>query len=164
MSPNLAFGLILTVVCVYFLWASLKWPSGAALLPRTAGVFGLVMLIGYGVTSLLNAKSGAPAARILDVGRLESSDGDQGAVRVRLIRAIGTILALVLGLWFVGFHIAIPVYVASYLLIFGKVAWWRALLAAAIFELILVGLYDNVIHVSWNETLLDQLLGRGAGF
>jgi hypothetical protein len=163
-SPNLIFGLILAAICIYFLWASLKWPSGAALLPRTASVFGLVMLVGYGVSSVRDAKSGKVQGRILDVGRLETAEGDHQAVRGRLIIAIGSILALVLGLWVLGFHIAIPVYLLAYLIFIGKVPWWRAVLAAVIFELILVGLYDNVIHVSWNETLLDRLLGRGAGF
>src|SRR5262245_34927777 len=87
LGPNGLFALLLAIICGYFVWAAMSWPSGAALMPRTAGVFGLVMLAGYAVSSLRG--QGANKGQILDVGRLEHGDTDSAAVRRRTIRAIG---------------------------------------------------------------------------
>jgi hypothetical protein len=158
-GPNGLFALLLAIVCGYFVWAALSWPSGAALLPRTAGTFGLLMLAGYAVSSLRGQS--ANSGQILDVGRLDHGDTDAVAVRARTLRAIGSLLVLVALIWLVGFHIAIPTFVAFYLWYWGKVSWWRSVLAGAIFLGIIVGLYDNVMHVSWHTSVLDSLLGRG---
>jgi hypothetical protein len=137
----------------------MSWPSGAALLPRTAGIFGLLMLAGYAVSSLRG--KGANTGQILDVGRLQHGDTDEAAVRSRTVRAIGSLLVLVLLIWLVGFHIALPTFVAFYLWHWGQVTWWRAVLAGAIFLGIIVGLYDNIMHVTWHTSVLDSLMGRG---
>ncbi len=159
LGPNGLFALLLTIICGYFVWASMTWPSGAALMPRTAGTFGLLMLAGYAFSSIRG--QGANTGQILDVGRLEHGDTDTAAVRARTIRAIGSLLALVLLIWLLGFHIAIPTFVGFYLWYWGKVVWWRAALAGAIFLGIIVGLYDNVMHVTWHTSVLDTLLNRG---
>ncbi|MFN0071491.1 MAG: tripartite tricarboxylate transporter TctB family protein [Chloroflexota bacterium] len=161
LGPNGWFALLLAVVCSYFVWAAMSWPSGAALLPRTAGIFGLLMLAGYAISSFQGR--GANTGQILDVGRLEHGDTDTVAVRGRTLRAIGSLLVLVLSIWAVGFHVAIPTFVSFYLWYWGKVDWWRAVIAGVIFLGIIVGLYDNVLHVTWHTSLLDMLLGRGGG-
>ena len=158
-GPNGLFALLLAVVCGYFVWAAMSWPSGAALMPRTAGSFGLLMLLGYAISSLRGQS--ANRGQILDVGRLQHGDTDTVAVRSRTYRAIGSLLALVLLIWLVGFHVAIPTFVGFYLWYWGRVSWWRAVLAGAIFLGIIVGLYDNIMHVTWHTSLLDSLLGRG---
>lgn len=158
-GPNGLFALLLAFVCGYFVWTAMSWPSGAALLPRTAGAFGLLMLAGYAISSLRGRAGNT--GQILDVGRLEHEDTDRAAIRARTIRAIGSLVALVALIWLVGFHVAIPVFVAFYLWHWGRVDWWRAVLAGAMFLGIIVGLYDNIMHVSWHTTVLDMLLGRG---
>ena len=77
--------------------------------------------------------------------------------------AIGSLVGIVVLIWLLGFHIAIPTFVGFYLWYWGKVDWWRAVLAGAIFLGIIVGLYDNVMHVSWHTSVLDMLLGRSGG-
>ena len=159
LGPNGAFALLLAIICGYFVWASLSWPPGAALLPRSAGSFGLLMLLGYAISSIRG--EGANKGQILDVGRLDHGDTDEAAVRARTFRAIGSLLALVVLIWLLGFHIAIPTFVGFYLWYWGKVGWWRSVLAGAIFLGIIIGLYDDVMHVSWHTSVLDSLLGRG---
>jgi hypothetical protein len=160
LGPNGLFALILAIICGYFVWASLNWPSGAALMPRTAGTFGLLMVVGYAFNSIRG--KGANSGQILDVGRMEHGDTDAPAVRARTIRAIGSLFAIVVLIWLFGFHIAIPTFVGFYLWYWGKVGWWRAVLAGAIFLGIIVGLYDNVMHVTWHTSVLDSLLNRGS--
>jgi tripartite tricarboxylate transporter TctB family protein len=161
LGPNGWFALLLAIICAYFVWAAMNWPSGAALMPRTAGVFGLLMLAGYAFNSLRG--QGANTGQILDVGRLAHEDTDATAIRGRTYRAVGSLVGLVALIWLLGFHIAIPTFVGFYLWYWGKVDWWRAVLAGAIFLGIIVGLYDNVMHVSWHTSVLDTLLGRGGG-
>jgi hypothetical protein len=161
LGPDGWFALLLAIICGYFVWAAMNWPSGAALMPRTAGVFGLVMLAGYAFNSIRGR--GANTGQILDVGRLQHGDTDEVAVRRRTIRAIGSLVGIVVLIWLLGFHIAIPTFVGFYLWYWGKVDWWRSVLAGAIFLGIIVGLYDNVMHVSWHTSVLDMLLRRSGG-
>ncbi len=72
---------------------------------------------------------------------------------------LGSILLLFVGIWVVGFHIALPTYVFGYLLFFGRVRWWWAVTAAVVFELLILGVYDRALHTTWNTPILHQLLG-----
>ena len=65
--------------------------------------------------------------------------------------------ALLAGVWLVGFHITIPLYLLVYCTVFGAMQWRNAFLIAAGFEVFIVGVYDMLVHVIWNEPLLLKL-------
>jgi hypothetical protein len=71
----------------------------------------------------------------------------------------------VAGVWLVGFHITIPLFLFLYCASFGGMKWPNALIVAAGFESFIVGVYDRLVHVVWNEPVLLKMLGiGGAGF
>jgi hypothetical protein len=161
LTPTGGFGLLLAGLMVWVLFESQKWPANAQLLPRVVSVFGLVMLASYAIQEMLLARTQVARRRqIMDVGRLDVSGFSRRQVVGRLVLVIGSTVALVLAIWAVGFHAAIPVYVFLALWQVGRTRWWQALVAAAAFEVLLIGVYDRVMHVTWHETLLDRLLNR----
>ena len=157
LTPNGGFMLVIAAMAVFFLVRSFEWPAGTALMPRLVSGAALLVVVLYGVDALRKGP-GAAQGRIMDVGRLETGDLTRRQVRLRMAEIAATLVALVGAVWAVGFHLAIPIYVFLSLWRLGHTRWWTALLTAAAFEALLVGLYDNVIHITWHTTLLDQLL------
>lgn len=150
------FLLLVLVAFVYLLVVSRGWPLSAALLPTLAAGTGLPLLLVH-IYRRFRTVSG-PTRQILDIGFTEEGLTSQ-QVRARTVQMLGSMVALFLGIWLVGFHIALPLYVFLYMVKWGESSIWAAGLTAAIFLGILVGLYDNVIHTSWNEPVLQSLLG-----
>lgn len=143
----------------YLLLESWEWPLGAAFLPRLVTGLGLVLLVFYIVSRVRQTdERGKRTSRILDIGFTDAGL-DRQVILARMARFFGSTAALFLGVWLVGFHIALPVYVFLYLFIYGRVRWWWAFAAALSFEAALVGLYDQVLHTSWNEPVLLKALG-----
>lgn len=140
---------------LYLLLESRGWPLGAALMPRVVATTGLLFLI-LRLGMLLRNRT-EPQGRIMDTGFTESDDGD--AALIRFLTVFGSLVALIVGIWLFGWHIALPVYIFLYLLIFGRVRWWWAAISAGLFLALLIGVYDAVFHTPWNEPALFRLFG-----
>ncbi|HWP59973.1 MAG TPA: tripartite tricarboxylate transporter permease [Candidatus Acidoferrales bacterium] len=149
----------------YFVVASQQWPASAALLPRMVGGIGLLLLMIFVVQRLWPPAAGAAAAtRILDIG-FRDSELDPKEVSKRIFRVVGSMGGLVAGVWLVGFHITIPLFLFSYCTAFGGMKRLNALIVAAVFEVFMIGVYDRLVHVVWNEPVLLRMLGiAGAAF
>jgi hypothetical protein len=145
----------------YLLIASRQWQAGAALVPTIIGALGLPLLAIHIAQRVLSSRRTAgPRAQILDIA-FTDSDLDPKVARRRLLRFVAWSAGLVLGVWLVGFHVIVPVYLFGYLIRYGQVRWWVALVTAIAFEAVLIGLYDEVLHSAWNDPLIQRWLGIG---
>ncbi|MEX2599330.1 MAG: hypothetical protein WD533_06710 [Dehalococcoidia bacterium] len=154
---------------LYMFILSLDWTLGAALTPRIAIVMGtpfLILRIIYVVrTGLWMRKEGEGATKtqIMDVG---FRVGDDPAAELRrFIRICVAIAILYLGIWFVGFHIMIPLWLFGYMYIYGsrdpfKRIFWAVFMAAGFYGLI-AGAYDYFMRTPWHDPLLFQLFSGG---
>lgn len=143
---------------ILLLVESLSWPLGAALLPRIVGIIGLPLLTIHIYNRVRSVDAAGGRAAILDTG-FTQADIPRRLSQRRALRFLLSTVALFAGVWLVGFHVALPLYIFGYLVRYAEVRWWVALVWAAGFEAVLLGLYDRVINTSWNDPLLFQLLG-----
>ena len=158
--------LFLMIVGAFFglmLIQSLDWRLSAAIMPRIViGVGSFVWLIRAAIlTRYLISGSGSDfsgvrwegsSKQIMDLGFYVA----EGAVRRGLI-ATGSIVGLMLAVWLVGWHTAVPVFMLVYLRVLGKVAW-RVAVGGALFLLaIILGLYDAIFDTVWNEPFLFRM-------
>lgn len=139
------------------------WPGRPSELPQLAATFGLIIATIYAAVHFLRGPV-ARGAQILDIGRTKTEDSREVLVR-RTAKAIGTTVGFVVSIWLFGFQITVPAYIFLYLLFFGHVRWWYALLGGLVFVALLYGFFDDVIHVIWpfpvfGEILPDILTGR----
>ncbi len=149
---------------IYFIVASQQWPLSAALLPRVVSGAGLVFLTCYLFQRFSDASRKAnDGGRILDIG-FRDSELSREEISRRILRVGGSLAALLAGVWLVGFHITIPLYLLVYCTAFGGMRGWSALIVAAGFEAFIVGVYDSLVHVVWNEPLLVKLAGIAVPF
>lgn len=86
--------------------------------------------------------------QIMDTGFLETTDAPS-VVAFRWAQLIATTAALLLGVWIIGFHIAVPAYTVLYLIIFGKAKWYWALIPAAFILVVVNFIYGYLLIAEW---------------
>jgi hypothetical protein len=155
--------LFVTVVAsgfIYLIVASQRWPASAALVPRIGGSAGLALIVLFVIGRVLAARRGGSrgGGRILDMG-FSDADVDPRLARRRTLRFVLSTASLYLGIWLVGFLVAVPVYVFGYLVRYGRVRWWVAAGTSLTFMGLIWGVYEQVLHTAWNEPLLLRLIG-----
>ncbi len=135
-------------------------PREATLFPKVVLGFAIVAWVGYVADRLwLGVRNIRGQGQILDVGFFGQSDVARRTLTFRILKFWGSVGGLILGIWIVGFHIAVPVFVGVYLIVFARVKPWWALIAAVPYFLALVFIYDRFLYVAWNEPLLTQIFG-----
>jgi hypothetical protein len=139
----------------YMFIESLNWTLGAALAPRIAIAIGTPFLI-YRLVFLLRHTRSSPA-EIMDIGFRIGAD--PAAEAQRFTRIILFIVLLYLGIWVFGFHVALPLGMFAYLYVYGGIGFRWSVVIAALFLALIVGIYDQVLHIHWHEPLLFRLLG-----
>jgi len=142
----------------YFAWESRRWGAGTALLPRIAIALGTPFWVARVIT-LIRGERSRSKSRIMDIGFFEANAESPRDVAVRLISFNCWVVGMMVGIWLLGFHVTIPLGVAFYLRRYAGTGWSGTLMAAAIYEALLIGLYDTIVGLQWNEPLIFQILG-----
>jgi hypothetical protein len=109
------------------------------------------------VKTLFDRKRLLEAGQIMDLGF--RFGGNAVAEKRRAIRFITAVAVLFLSIWALGFHLALPIWVVTYLFLFAKVKPIAVLLIALAFEGLLLGVHDFIINVPWPEPLLWRMIG-----
>lgn len=109
------------------------------------------------VKTLFERKKALQSGLIMDLGF--RFGGDPAAEKRRAIRYISAVAVLFLSVWFVGFHIALPVWVMTYLFLFARVKPIIILIIGAAFEGLLLGVHDFIIDVPWPEPVFWRIIG-----
>ena len=134
----------------FMLLESNKWSSGVALLPRIASGFGMIVLVIYAVQRFRPHRA---RGQIMDMG-FDEEGLERAVVIERTLRFVLTTAAFFAAIWLIGFHVAVPIYMVLYLMIYGKVRWWAAVLSAIGFLIFMVVAYDIVIRTTWPEPVI----------
>lgn len=107
--------------------------------------------------TVLRRRKAIEQGMIMDLG-FRLGEDPQGERR-RAALYFGTIIALILAVWLVGFHIGLPVWVAAYLLFWTRAKWPHALAAALAFEAFIIGILDLTLDIFWFEPLFFRWIG-----
>jgi hypothetical protein len=108
------------------------------------------------VKTLFDRKKALQGGQIMDLGF--RFGGDPAAEKRRAIRFIASVGALFLGVWLIGFHLALPIWVMTYLFLFAKVKPIVILIIGIAFESLLLGVHDFIIDVPWPEPVFWRII------
>ena len=94
---------------------------------------------------------------IMDLGFRIGEDPE--AEKRRALLYFGSLLLLVLGLWVIGFHVGLPVWVMGYLAFWTRSRWYYYLPIGLAFECFIIGILDLTLDIPWFEPLFFRWIG-----
>lgn len=162
---ELFFLVLVAAFWTYMLWESFQWRYfEAKLIPRIVIPLGIpflviraVLLMKHLVGGAANPYQGgirdeeASAGQIMDLGFYLAP----GALR-RFLLGSGSVIGFVLGVWLIGWHTSIPVYLIGYLRFMAGLRWRWSIAAGMGFFGFFTLIFDFVIDPFWNDPLLFQ--------
>lgn len=155
--------ILLAIVAGFFAYIVISarhWPFSAMLTPLIAVSIGTPFLI-WRIVTLVRMRlairgPSVTTRQIMDTGfRIGGDPKTEGRRFIKVFVAIGVLYA---GIWLVGFHIMVPLWVFVYMRWFGKVSLVWAAVVALLFVALMVGFYDHVIDALWHEPVLWKWL------
>lgn len=132
---------------VYLFVESLDWQLGSALMPWIIVGIGAPFWIYRLLVVIVRAKE--DSGQIMDIGF--RTGADPTGERARFFRIVGFIVGMYLGIWLLGFHVALPLAMLLYLRIYGEVSWLWSLFVGFMFLVLIVGVYDRLLGATWHE-------------
>ena len=158
------YSVLILVVLFIVILISLTYSGKERLAPLIAGISGAVLtvlvLIGEKYPELTKRFDFSLTQLAFEgletkAGQTESRNNQlQGALR--FLAWMGWAMLLI---FFIGFHIAIPVFVFTFLKIFGRLSWLRSLVSAVVSAFVLIGLFEVVLKVGlFKGILLGELI------
>jgi len=124
--------------------------------PRFVGVIGLTLWVASNLNELVSQLRGKQQGRIYDI-TFQTTGMSPLVIWLRTGWVFGIMGATIVGVWLVNFHLAIPLFLFSYLRFVGKIKWWVAILIGALMELPIGFLYGALIHVVWPVSVLERV-------
>jgi ABC-type amino acid transport system permease subunit len=155
--------ILLSAVAGFFIYIAVSarnWPFAAILTPAIAITIGTPFLI-WRIVHVIRMglwvhNTEVTQSQIMDIGFRVGQD--RKGERQRFIRIFVAIGVLYGGIWILGFHITLPLWIFGYMYWFGKVRLVWAALIGLLFLGFIVGIYDMLLGAYWNEPLLLQWL------
>lgn len=155
-EPRMLFTLFATAVFCFIVVTSRAWPLGSRLFPWYVGIPMFVLCLVQLAMEIYRSK------QPVDPHRGTSNTGDlqvdwNMGTRLVLLRAanfFGWLVGLILGIWLLGFFIAVPLFTFLYLKLEAKEGWRLSLTLAGAALLFLIGLFEQVLHTHWLKPLL----------
>jgi hypothetical protein len=148
----------------YVIFGAVGEPLQAKLFPMTVGVIGLALVLFQLVREL---RGGLTAAGTDGAGQDDAAGAGDFTItaaertregRLRALEQFGWLAGLLLGLWLLGFYVALPLMVALYLLRYRE----RPLLVGALtvgVALVVWGVFDRLLHLPFPAGKLFVWLG-----
>ena len=119
---------------------SFSWPLGSALMPWIAIGLGTPFWV-VRLIALVRSTRDTSSGQIMDLGFRTGADPE--GERMRFARICFCIVGLYAAIWLVGFHIAIPLGVFLYVLIYGRAGWIWSTVLGLVFLALIVLVYDR---------------------
>ena len=124
--------------------------------PIFVGSVGLILWVGSNINEAIQIINNRKQGRIYDI-RFETEGISPMTVWLRTALVFSIMTATILGVWLVNFHIAMPLFLLTYLRFVGKMRWRSVILVAILMEIPIVFLYGAVIHTSWPDSLIERI-------
>lgn len=143
-DPRWSLPLVLVILAssLYVVWRAFDWPFDAAMFPIAIGV----PAISLGIAGVIE-----DARNVTKVSSTDFSVAHNFRTAALFLLSLLFLIGITL---IVGQRVALPVFVALYLVVWGRYKWRLALTYAAIGWLLLEFMFDRVVHVLWYPSLL----------
>lgn len=153
---RILFCLLLIGVAAYAIHAALGWPFKTRLFPLTVAI--PLMILGA-AQLLMEILGKAESAEGPAVDLEFSADVPPEVARRRVIGAFLWVAGFILLVYLLGFPLAVPIFMFSYLSTQSRVGVLLSLGLTVVTWLSFYGLFQRLIHLSFEDGLIQTLLG-----
>ena len=162
LDPSFWLSLFFVVVIACLVVSAAHWQWDTRLFPWAIGIPALALALWQLVSDAKGSGSKLEEQETSAVGPLDipvDSSIPPDVMLRRTLTAMGWIIAFTVGIWLLGFLVAIPIFVFLYLVYGAGAGIWGALVITCLTWLFIWGLFDYVMHLAWPEAALLTLLG-----
>ena len=155
-SAASVFSLFLAAVAAYAVVSASAWPVKAALFPMVMGIPLLVLALVQLILDL-RGKTGPAEGPAMDLA--PSADVAPEIARRRTIAIFAWMAAFIVLVLLVGFPLAVPLFMFSYLMLQSAAGWWRSLALTAAAWGFFYGLFERLLHFPFGAGFIQTWLG-----
>lgn len=158
-QPRSLLTVTLIIFFIYIVAASWDMPEKAKLYPWVIGLVALALLVFQLIRELLPSQVKATPATQETGADVDFTEEEASAAgKRRTLELFAWIYGFALSLWLLGFYIAIPVMVFSYLLRHRE-GWIITVTMPTVAGLATWGLFDNLLHLPFPPGVLFEYFG-----
>jgi Tripartite tricarboxylate transporter TctB family len=155
-KANALFSLFLAAVAAYAIAAALSWPFKAALFPLVMGIPLLLLALAQ---LFLDLRGEAGAADGSAVELQPGADVAPEIARRRTAAIFAWMAAFVVLVLLLGFPLAVPLFVFSYLVVQSAAGWGLSIALTAAAWGFFHGLFERLLHLPFDTGLVQTWLG-----
>ena len=155
-KPGDLFTIVIIAVLIAAVVAASEWVLRASIIVLALGGIGIVLATAQLLIDVLTRTSATPR----QTPKYELPTFDQIDPRVTLWGSLeiwGWLIGLVIVIKIIGLPLAMPLFVLSYAKFYGA-SWRLSTLLALMIAAFVFGVYQQIMHVYWPESLLGDLL------
>lgn len=137
--------------------AASQWPLRASIIILVLGSFGAVFAtaqLALDVFGRARNRAVAPARPTMELPAFE--DSDPRSTLWGTIEIWAWLLGLLVLIYVTGLDLALPLFVLIYARLYGA-SWWLAGGLAVTLGIFIFGVYDQIMHVYWPDSILGDL-------
>ena len=153
---RILFCIFLIGVAAYAIRAASGWTFKAQLFPLTVGI-PLLILVAVQLVMEILGKAETTAGPAVDLEF--SADVPAEVARRRVIGAFLWVAGFILLVYLLGFPLAVPIFMLAYLSTQSQVGLPLSLALTAVTWLFFYGLFQRLIHLPFEDGLIQTLLG-----
>jgi len=155
-SAASVFSLFLAAVAAYAVVSASAWPVKAALFPMVMGIPLLVLALVQLILDL-RGKTGPAEGPAMDLAL--SADVAPEIARRRTIAIFAWMAAFIVLVLLIGFPLAVPLFMFSYLMLQSAAGWWRSLALTAVAWGFFYGLFERLLRLPFGAGMIQTWLG-----
>lgn len=153
-SGRAAICLFIMAVALIAVFNAVRWPFQTALFPAVIGT--VVFFLSLATLILIVSGKGESPGKQAPVDRQLSEDVDATTARRATLGAFGWVIGFFALILFIGFPLAIGLFVFCYAKYQGREKWGVALALTFFSWLIFWGLFVRLLHIPFEEGLLQE--------
>jgi hypothetical protein len=143
-------------VAAYAAFSARRWSFKAALFPLVTSIPLFVLAATQLILELFSSDETTSGPAV----ELElSADVEPAVARKRIAGMLIWIAGFIFLVFLIGFPIAVPVFIFSYLSVQSRVGWWLSFSLTAVAWLCFYGLFQWLLNLPFEEGLIQSLLG-----
>jgi hypothetical protein len=155
-SPRVLFSLGLAALAVFAIVSASSWPLKARLFPLVTAIPLLVLAL---VQIFLDLRRGPETPDDIARDIALSTDVSPTIARRRMLLTFAWMAAFVALVFLVGFPLAVPLFVFSYLMFQSAEGWWRSVALTAAAWGFFYGLFERVLRLPFGSGFVQNWLG-----